>query len=122
MFAGIVEESCQIHFPTAVGISGKTDCFDEGFVIARGVKKSAMNAAKVNKIQNRAPQDEKGFKFIFFGHPGKVENSAAFGVHGKLANAFQVAVPCGVVCHGFGAVGNVAKAANALLFRFFLNG
>ena len=90
MFAGVVEKSCQIHFPSSVGISGKTDGFDERFIGAFGVKEGAVNTAKVNKIQNAATQNEKGFKFIFFGRPGKVQDFAALGVHGKLANAFQI--------------------------------
>ena len=67
MFAGIVEKSCQIHFVSALGISGKTDGFDERFVLAFGVEKGAMDTAEVDKIERGATEDEKGLKSYFSG-------------------------------------------------------
>ena len=122
MFAGFVEKTCQIHFQSARGISGKTDGFDERFVVARRVEKRAMHAAEVDKVESGAPEDEKGLKIVFFGDPRKIGNPTARGVHGELANAAEIAVHGGAVGERFGAVGDPAERAQAFLLGFFLNG
>lgn len=121
MFAGIVEKSCQIHFVSALGISGKTDGFDERFLVAFGVEKGAMDAAEVDKIERGATEDEKGLKIVFFGNPCKIDDPAATGIHCELADPAEIAVNGGAVREHFGAVGNFANAAEAFLFAFFLD-
>ena len=122
MFAGFVEKSCQIHFPSAVGIAGKTDGFDERFIFAIGVEKRAMNAAKVDKVQNAATENEKGLEIVFFGDPRKVDDPTALMVHRELTDAAKLAVARGAVSERFGTVRNAAKPAKAFLLRLFLNG
>ena len=111
MFAGFVEKSSQIHIPTAVGITGKTDGLDERFVLTFRVEKGSVNAAEVNEVENGASEDEKGLEIVFVRHPAEVGDLPALVVHGKLTNAAELAVPRGAVGHLFGAVGDPAKGA-----------
>ena len=122
MFAGIVEEPCQIHFVSSLGISGKTDGFDERFIVAYRVEKGFVNAAKVDKVQNAATENEKGLEIVFFGDPCKVDDLTAFMVHRKLTDAAELTVARGAVSERFGTVRDSAESAKALLLGFFLNG
>ena len=122
MFAGFLEEICQIHFPSIVGISGKTNGFDQNFVVAIGVEKSGVNAAKVDKVQGRATHHEHGLKLVAVGKMCKIQNFSALPVHFKLADPADLAVHDCLVGQRLHAEGDSAAAAEGLLLLLILNG
>ena len=120
MFAGYFEEICQIHFVSAVGISRKTDGFDERFIVAIGVEKRAVNAAEVDKVEGCASHDEHWLKFVAVGHGGKVNDPAAACVHGELANASQLSVYQRLIRQKLGLKFDPTACAKNLLRGFVL--
>ena len=118
VFAGFLEEICQIHLKSAVGIARKTNGLNKGFVVTFRVKIGAVNAAKVDKVERGATHNEHRFKFIFFGNVRKVNDRTAFGTHFKLTNAAKLAIDQCLVGQELGAKGNTAKVSNCFLFFF----
>ena len=122
MLAGFFEEICQIHFPSAVRISRKTDGFDERLIGIFGIEEGAVNAAKVDKIERSASHDEHWLKFVELGSLGKIEDPTAVVVHRELANTAEFPLNECLVCERFGAKGHAAARTESLLLLFGLNG
>ncbi len=122
VFTWFLEEICQIHFPSAVRISRKTDCFDERFVWIVRVEKGTVNTAEVDKVERGTPHDEHWLKFVELGGFTKVEDSTTVLIHGELAHATEFSLHKRLVCKCLGAEGHAATRAERLLLLFGLNG
>ena len=64
VFAGLFEEICQIHFKSAVGISRKTDGFDENFIVTFCIKVGTVNTAKVNEIKCSSAENKESLAAV----------------------------------------------------------
>jgi hypothetical protein len=121
MLAGLLEEICQIHLVSSVGIFGKADRADERFIVAGSIKKRTMHTAQINKIKGCAPHHEHWFEFVGVRDPTEGANAAALGVHRKLADAAELTVDEGFICHQRSLVSHAATGTEQLLFVFILN-
>lgn len=122
MLAGFFEEICQIHFPSAVRISRKTDGFDECFVGIFGIEKGTVNAAKVDKIERGTSHDEHWLKFVEVGHLGKIKDPTAVLIHRELADTAEFSLNESLICERLRAEGHATARAERLLLFFCLNG
>ena len=128
VLTGFLEEICQIHFISAVGIFGKSDRFDQGLVVTFRVEKRMMNAAKIDEIQRSAAHDEHGLEkatlrvLLLCGGGGEIVEHTALGGQLELAYAHQDVVEEGGVGQQIGAEGDAAQAAELLLTLLGLNG
>ena len=121
VFAGVFEEICQINFVSAVGISRKTNGFDQGFVFAFSIKIGVMHTAKVDKVQRGASHDEHWLKFVGVRNGGKVHDATAVSAHRELTDASQFSVHQRLIRKHFRAKWDLAACAKGFLLLLVLN-
>ena len=122
VLTGFLEEICQIHFISAVGIFGKSDRLDQGLVVTFRIEERAVNAAEIDKIQRGTSHNEHGLKFIAVRNRGEVQNFSALAIHLELTNALQLSVDQSLVSQQLRVEGNGTTRADQFLLFLGLNG
>ena len=124
MFAGFLEEICQIHFIATVVVFSESDCLDQRLVFTFCVEIRAVNAAKIDKIQASSRHDEECFVVMLctlgkiFGKIGDMSDAV---MKMELTDPNQIIVNTSLVCHAFCAEWNSTAKANGFLILLGLN-
>ena len=114
----IFKKSFEVDLENTVFVLLKTNGAKQSCVLYLTYKASAVDTAKVDKIESSSAHYEHRLKVVYARYGCEVIDKSALGSHSELADANEIAVNCCLISQGVGYVRNGAVFSALLLMIF----